>query len=643
MPRIKYSPTPKERKLIEYVSRIYSDWYDGEVFVTPHISFSTRKIIERCRRNYYGIYEQPYDEVDDDEKFWPPLTEHIVESIVKNTDIDTRNFLLYNIGNPDMHGFARVLRLVLMDKMKRMRLGAKLNDLIRRSSIDGGTDIKAVDVWDDERKKWVKDMAVVDSLNMVANPAVDTLDETPSIERAILSPSQFNSYRKWYNKEFVDPQIDLSIGDINDYGRNNRNSSKNYEIFEFWGEAPSYFINDSEKFDESDTTYIHAVLSGLSKSGSSKRVVVHLVEKSKYWDKKTKKPYKEVRFRKVPNRRHGRGAAEALFGAQLYLNLIVNIRRINSKILQNGLFKSKVGSGITQDIVSMLVGGGVIPVNEMTDFEQLVVNDYRPSSYQDEDRIFMWAQRQTFSNEQQKIPSSQAATNSIIQDRNSMRAFDLIQEDFSFPIAEFFEEFIIPELGNEYDDEEILRITGDPMALDEIDRVYVNHLVNKAVSDYIQAEQSIPPSYIVEQERKNAMNKLKRLGPNRHIRIWKDIFSQPVGMEVAITNERIDTALILQNLKEIMAVNSARPDSRWSNDRIIERAIDLMGLNARDFENTIEPVPTTADRVSVKEKRAAGGLTAPNISKSGVLPSNAAASVAPTTQEVANVLTRSSL
>src|SRR5687768_4659454 len=93
-----------EEAVVTFAKQCYDAWWDGQVFVTPRVYFNMREVYERARKNYYGVYEEPLDLVSGKEKYWPPLTEHIVETVVKATDFDSKNFQPYST-NPELFGF----------------------------------------------------------------------------------------------------------------------------------------------------------------------------------------------------------------------------------------------------------------------------------------------------------------------------------------------------------------------------------------------------------------------------------------------------------------------------------------------------------------------------------------------------------
>jgi hypothetical protein len=250
----------------------------------------------------------------------------------------------------------------------------------------------------------------------------------------------------------------------------------------------------------------------------------------------------------------------------------------------------------------------------MEDLQSLPVQDVRQASYLDEDRITSWAQRQTFASDSiqgANQPASVAATTATIQDRNSRNAFDLIDEEMGMAFSQFFENFILPSLPDEYDAEETIRITGDASDLNTLDEAYVNHLVNSQVLDYVKKNVSVPTSDVIEREKKKAMDKLKRMGRNRWIKLSKELHEQEYGLEVVVVNERIDRALIIQQLKELYSTSASNPNSKYDPDKIIEETHRLMGLDAGRMAK--DRTPSTEDLIAMKLYGKPSGSMAPQM------------------------------
>ncbi len=580
-----YTPTDKEARAISFATKSYAAMKDQLSFVTDRVAFDMVNIVKRSRKNYYGIFDVTHDTVTGQEKYWMPLTETIVETVRKTVDIDSKNFQIYT-ANEVLPGWAKVQQHVFYDKLKRIRWGPKLNDIIARSIIDGTGILKACKEWDPKIKKWVRVPKAVDRLNFLTDMTADWLTDAPvKMERFIMTPDELRTYNKiWDNVEYAVATKDVSRVDELQVGGQSALSMTRQETpyvvgYEIWGKIPLDILTGKDE-DSMDVFDGHIVVSGMGQ-GRGVNLVVHLIEKNTE-NKHGLAPYTEVRMRKCPNRWDGRGVPEQLFGAQEYGNMVVNLRKNNAQILQNGLFKAKIGRGITSEVVAQAVAGGIIPVYDMDDLQPLPVQDVRNSSYLDEDRITNWAQRQTFASDAVQganQPASVAATTATIQDRNSRNAFDLIDEEFGMSFSQFFEDHILPYLPEEYDADEVLRVTGDASDFATLDDAYVNHVVNQQVNDYIKKNVSVPSAEVVDREKKRALDKLKRMGRNRWLKLTKELQEQEYGLEVVVVNERIDRALIVQQLKEMYASAATNPNSKYDPDKIMEETLRLMGLD----------------------------------------------------------------
>ena len=87
----KATPSASEAAAIALVSQEYQAWKDSTAFVTSKIAFNVRTLIETLRKNYYGIFDEPNDPGTGQKKIWIPLTESVVDSIVKNIDLDSKD------------------------------------------------------------------------------------------------------------------------------------------------------------------------------------------------------------------------------------------------------------------------------------------------------------------------------------------------------------------------------------------------------------------------------------------------------------------------------------------------------------------------------------------------------------------------
>ena len=175
-----YQPTEAEKKAIKIMLNEKSNWQEGTVFVTPKVAFDTKKMVEKCRKNYYGIFNEGKDPVTKRDKIFIPFTEWIVETILKNIDIDTKDINV-KAKNPSSYKIANIFRYVLRKKLEDVSFGKTINKLLKRVCIDGTGFLKIY------RNNGKLQIDVVDRLNMLYDPSAETLDQSSGIiERNVL-------------------------------------------------------------------------------------------------------------------------------------------------------------------------------------------------------------------------------------------------------------------------------------------------------------------------------------------------------------------------------------------------------------------------------------------------------------------------
>lgn len=80
-----------ENEIISTVKKEKTSWDEETVFVTDKVAFLMRNLIKNCRKNYWGIFKNQRDPITGRKKTWVPLTEWLVETTVKNTDMDSKD------------------------------------------------------------------------------------------------------------------------------------------------------------------------------------------------------------------------------------------------------------------------------------------------------------------------------------------------------------------------------------------------------------------------------------------------------------------------------------------------------------------------------------------------------------------------
>lgn len=593
-----------ESEIVSLVDKERAQWQDGVAWVTPAVAFEMKNVVEKARKNYFGIFDDPKDKATGVDKVWYPITEWTAESVVKNVDIDTRDIMVRPVGQNDL-GIARLARYVLQWFFRKINFGQTLNDLIRSMCVDGTAIVK---VWKDKKNVCLRQ---VDLLNFYIDPTAPSVQEASSvIERSLMTLDEFKKYDGvWSNVADVSGSRTVSRQD--NQSSNIESEIPYVDVWERWGKIRKSFITH---LDADNDTWVdgHIVCSGLGSSESSPKF--HLVEENKEKDRATGlaiKPYEEVWYTRVANRWAGRGVAEKLFVIQEALNETINIRSNNARVLQNGLFEVRRGSGITSDNISRLGAGGAIPVTALgVDIKQLNTQDYRQSSYADQREWMLAGERVTLSpaiSQGSPTPASLPATNASIQDKNSKDAFALIQEGIGFFIQRLVSRHLLPLLSKTLSKSDMVNITDSIGEIQEIDDKLLDFSVKRSLIDYYNTYGILPTDEEVANAIVEARKKMAMFGNSRFVKMDSNLFDTEFDIAVEVTDEGFNRSVVVQQLREMLIAYSRMPQSNLNTDKVMEEILDTLGMDGRKYFNKINPVPPVAPPSNVDVGRSVAG------------------------------------
>lgn len=574
-----------EDKIISLVRDEKEKWEDPTAFVTPKVAFNMRNLIERLRKNYYGIFDTEIDPVTGLRKTWVPLTESIVDSVVKNIDLDSKD-IGFRALNPKAIGLTGFVRTLVRNRLDSINFGDSLDKMERSLAIDGTVVWKTYRT-DHDGKKAAR-ISQVDLLNFYIDPIASSIQEAYSvIERAVLTKADVKSMTGWMNTDDVQTG---SYNRNNEYLNGDESNDDLVEVFERWGLMPKSFIT-GKKSDEDKLVEGHIVISGLDDNAR-----IHLVEENENKDSSGRvvKPYEECWYKRVPGRWHGRGVAEMVMMMQLWINTIVNIRINRSRVSQLGLFKVRKGSNITPQQLNRLPASGAIVVNNPDDIVQMAVQDASPASYQDENIASGWAERVTSAFEAitgEQLPASTPATNAVIQNRMAQSQFVMVKEGIGMFLERWMQNHFIPAVAATITKGEIVAMEGKQGEMTE--EKIANYLIAQKLEELKANNQFVPPER-VQAEKKKIVDKLKARGPQYFIKIMEKPDLLNYKVEVIITNEEIDKSVAVKNLVSVLQMVGQVPGIDVNPTDIAMSIFDMMGLDVRQFQSgkTIAPVST---------------------------------------------------
>lgn len=528
-----YTPTEGEKEALRILKSEKINWEQGNVWVTDDVPMDMTDIVKKARKNYFGIFKQKTDPVTGRKKIFIPLTEWTVEIVLKNIDIDTKDIEV-RAKNPSAYKMSKIFRYVLRYYLDKMNFGKILNSKLRNTAIDGTSYDKT---WKEKGELAHRN---VDRLNIYRDPSETDFTETSTIiERNFLTLPEFREY-DWDNSAFVmgtDSYDRSGTGD-----KNMKTEIPMVEIHERYGYLPDYCVTSKEKDLDKYSYYLLCV------SGIDDNEIVHKIKKVKA------NPYICYPYKEVLNRADGRGVPEMLFNLQAYLNEILNTRLNTSRIAQLGLWHAK--GNITPQQIKKLFTTSVLKTDMASEFTKLNTGTVDPSTYKDEDQIYQMSQRVTQTMNEDEMAASQPATNALIQERGSAKNYDLLMENFKLSLSQLIEKKFIPIIKEIIKPGEILRITGDPTDLKELDDKLARNLVY-AEMEKAKKETGMYP-YLTDEEMEQQIETLKaglsELGDDRYLEVNKEMFDTDFDVDVVIGDESMNKAVVAQNLNNAFSI-----------------------------------------------------------------------------------------
>lgn len=561
-------------EIVGLVSGEKTQWDTEEVFVTDRVSFHIRELIKQLRKNFWGIFNKQQDPITGYNKTWYPLTEIIVEDSIKNADLDTKDMQIF-AKNPAVIGFTHIIRNYTKLCLDQMDFGIKLDDMLRRTAIDGTSVWKTVERTNATTKKSEVVIMPVDLLNLWLDPTINSIqdDDAVIIERALMTESEVKKQKGWIHTEEIFYSDSVNRNDSDTLNATNKTGVKLAEIYERWGMIPKYFITANKK----DTEMVQG---RIVVSGTNGKWKFHYVEENK----KGYKPYQEFFWTKIMGRWYGRGVAEKVMWLQSWINTTINIRIARARVSQLGIFKVKRGSGLSNQSFSRLAANGVIPVNNMEDIEQFAMDEASEASYRDEANIIDIARRVTSAYEivtGETLNSSTTATTSSIMSSAAQTTFVLIREGIGMQLSKWIKQHVFPIISKNLSKEKILRIAEDEDILREIDAVIINGLLYKDIANgHIQTPQELAV------KRQQIMERLNAMGGVRYAELLDTIDFADYDVNVEFTNESTDKAVLRNQLIEALKVV---PEYK---DIIMPQIFDLANLYFKKPQPQPQPAQT---------------------------------------------------
>lgn len=573
-----------EVEAIQIVKDEVQKYKDGEWFITEKVSIAIRPLIRLLRKNYWGVFDNPNDEVTGRPKTWVPLTRLIVDSTRKLADIDLKDLTFAALKRKAI-GIVSIVRGFVRYWLRINFFGEVLDESILQMCIDGTAIWKTYSV--KENGKTVVKRKTIDILNTFIDPTANSIQEAQRFtERALLSPLEVEAMTGWKNTEKITTAAGLHRVEV-DF-RHVNSTGDFVDVYEMWGIIPKRLVTGNK----ADVGVVDGriVVSGIE-TGDLR---VHVCEENTNKDKAGNivKPYEEMRYMKVPNRWAGVGPAEMVLHLQEWINTVVNLRIKKNTNATLGLFKIKTGANVTQQMLSNLVATGVIKLNSLDDMDNLRVDEAGESSYRDEQVAKDWAFNvtSTYDIARGEGDGPTTATTSVMLDRNSKTAFTLVIESVGHMLARWMDRQFLVHVPKMIREEKEVMVFGDFDNIDTIRQQVVSYLAMEEMERVFKETGYVPTREELDMAMQQAEADLRKDG-DLFIEMIEDVVVESLETVAQFTNETTDTSVTVRNLIDMAGLIE---DPQARNDFFMT-SMDLMGLEIPESLRATAPALPTGD------------------------------------------------
>ncbi len=595
-----------EAKCIAIVDQERVNWEEAVSFITPKVAFRMRELIRILRKNYWGVFDEPFDKNTSREKLWLNLAMATVETWVKNIDLDTKD-INFRARTEEGLALTELTRLSVKEYLDKMYFGETLDADERQCLIDGTIVWKT---WKDlSTGKTVMKRRTVDLLNFYIDPTEENIQTAYRVtERSIIIASDISHMTGWMNTDNLPGSQILNRADGSRRSNFGTRMTGDYrDVWECWGKIPKWVVTGDKKADDAnDEVDGHIVVSGLE----APQPTLHLVGLNDNVDSlgQTIKPYEEWRAAKISGRWYGIGVIERILALQEYLNTLVNIRINRHYVSQLGLFKIKKGKGITAQMLSRLQANGAVQVTDPDDITPLEFPQDDGTSYKDEETIKYWAQQISSAmpiSNGDIMPSSASATANTIASTSAKSAYTLFKEGMGMFLERWIDRGALPIIAKTVNQGDIVRLFKD----DDNWKQIVENMSYAIVEDHLNNSDIVPTPLELQTELAKVQKELMSKG-TIFIKHVQDLMVKHVETKVHITNEDLDSSVTIQNLMQLLQIP---PELR--SDPIVSQIYDLMGL-----DKPKSPAPVAPQQAPMPPQGGQAVPTQQNIQQQALIP-----------------------
>lgn len=568
--------TTAKSKVIDRILAYIKEYESGSISLSNTVTFSQPEMVNiiKTHQNHGFLKSLPEGMVDD--RMFYDIVTPLVDTGVKNTDIDTKNVEPTSLTR-DCQPQALLIKPELQLFFKYTDEDTRINNFVEIFTDEGNAVARKV-------KGGIYKKVLLENLYVIDQTA-ETLEDTPVIERDFMNQTQLRKMTEW-NADEVDNLI-------NSFKKSETSTKSPYfKLFYCFSEISKdelNELNEIETDEKDDNKYVQSmVVFGRAKTTkkddkiSGEKGFVLFAEELKpeeikitrnYIIKKYK-PYEEAHFGAYKGRWMREGYRELCIQNQNRANELGNQIRIGMKLSLKHILWSKDDAIKGRNILSALQDGQILQANDLNVLN-LSENKNLAAYAQEWNQNIQNAREKCRAFEMalaENSPASTTATEANINNVNNSKYFKFKQQKLGIFFRNVYNRWVLHELLKNVTDEHEIELTGDPSYMDAIYDALTNCW-------YVQNIWKMP-THGPEQTDMIKQMKKEELIKNRKefLLIQKDFFrNAEIVLDVTVTDESSNKQTKTTNGLNLVKYtsNPIIMQDPTSRDIIIEIANDL--------------------------------------------------------------------
>jgi hypothetical protein len=268
-------------------------------------------------------------------------------------------------------------------------------------------------------------------------------------------------------------------------------------------------------------------------------------------------------------------------------------------------FNSKgTGRGLDSDIINRIQTGTMISIKSGEKLDRLNLGTLTADFLATAEAWFKLARQKVGVSETaigDRLPASTSATTSVINERQSKNAFDIVNEQQSIFFEKLFTRFKIKEIIDEITEDEWTKIIGDKEEFQRMEEAFIENLVNIGIQNAAQTgmiapmSSSLPPEEV--DQLKQAVTTLRgRQGESRFAQFKKDMIADfDFNVSFYFDSRPFDKQVVINSIDQTINAIQGNPMSEIDANKLIEMKADIMGLDVVSIRKSPEKIQADKD------------------------------------------------